>query len=266
MSASSVEPRTLSALARRLLLAAALVVSGLWISVPARADAVVVARVMVERTPVYSGPGSGYRRVHIAERGEAFRLRGRATRGFWLRIELADGRQGYLLGDAVQTYSIDESDAPDERPLPWLLSPSGLPLANGEIAIIGGALGGGGLFGARVGYLIDPAFGLEVSGGMAVARSGRLMLATFGPIVNFFPRSPLDVFATLQAGITASSPNSDTFLLERGSIATFSAGIGIRVSLRYGLTLRVEGRTHAFIEPDRYVTREEISFGLAVFF
>ena len=227
---------------------------------------VVLARVMVDSTSVYSGPGSGYRRLYTARRGDAFRVRARASRGFWLRIELADGRQGFVLGQAVTTYVVSEEDGPDERPLPWLLSPSGLPLAHGELALIGGALGTGGLFGARVSYLLEPAFGMEVSGGVAVASSGRLVLATIGPIVNFFPSSPLGLFATVQSGITASSPNADTFLLDRGSIATLSGGVGLRLSLRYGLTLRVEARGHAFIEPDRYVTREEISGGLAVFF
>jgi hypothetical protein len=227
---------------------------------------VVLARVMIDSASVYSGPGSGYRRVYTARRGDAFRVRGRASRGFWLRIELADGRQGFVLGQAVTTYVVSEADAPDERPLPWLLSPSGLPLAHGELALIAGALGTGGLFGGRVSYLFDPAFGVELSGGVAVASSGRLVLATVGPIVNFFPSSPLGLFATVQSGITASSPNADTFLLDRGSIATFSGGVGLRLSLRYGLTLRIEARGHAFIEPDRYVTREEISGGLAVFF
>lgn len=229
-------------------------------------DEVVLARIMVESANVYSGPGSGYRRVYTAHRGDAFRVRARASRGYWLRIELTDGRQGYVLGQAVTTYVVSEEDAPDERPLPWLLSPSGLPLAHGELALIGGALGTGGLFGGRVSYLLDPAFGVEVSGAVAVASSGRLVLATVGPIVNFFPSSPLGLFATVQSGITASSPNADTFLLARGSIATLTGGIGLRLSLRYGLTLRVETRAHAFIEPDRYVTREEISGGLAVFF
>jgi hypothetical protein len=239
--------------------------------VPSRARAqaqeqVALARVIVERTAVYSGPGAGFRRVHTAQRGDAFRIRGRASRGYWLRIELADGRQGFVLGDAVHTYTVSEEEAPDTRFLPWLLSPSGLPLAHGEIALIGGALGSGGLFGGRVSYLFDPAFGMELSSGIAVARSGRLVLATVGPVVNLFPSSPLGLLATVQAGITASSPNADTFLLARGSIATLTAGVGFRLSLRYGLTLRVEARAHTFIEPDRYITREEISGGLAVFF
>lgn len=243
--------------------------AGLWALAPsaARADEdVALARVIVERATIYSGPGSGFRRVHTALRGDAFRIRGRASRGFWLRIELADGRQGFVLGDAVHTYTVSDEDAPDRRFLPWLLSPSGLPLARGEIALVGGALGTGGLFGGRLSYLFDPAFGVELSSGVAVAASGRLVLATVGPVVNLFPSSPLGLLATVQAGVTASSPNADTFLLSRGSIATLSGGIGLRLSLRYGLTLRVELRTHAFIEPDRYVTREEISGGLAVFF
>jgi len=234
--------------------------------VRAAEDEVVLARVMVESASVYSGPGSGFRRVYSAKRGDAFRVRGRASRGFWLRIELADGRQGFVLGQAVTTYVVSEDEAPDERPLPWLLSPSGLPLAHGELALIGGAPAHRGMFGGRVSYLFDPAFGVEVSGAVAVASSGRLVLATVGPIINFFPSSPLGLFATVQSGITASSPNADTFLLARGSIATLTGGIGLRLSLRYGLTLRIEARGHAFVEPDRYVTREEISGGLAVFF
>ena len=46
-----------------------------------------------------------------------------------------------------------------------------------------------------------------------------MLIATAGPIVNVFPRSPVVPFATLQGGVAASSPNADTFLLDSGAIS-----------------------------------------------
>jgi hypothetical protein len=73
-------------------------------------------------------------------------------------------------------------------------------------------------------------------------------------------------FATVQGGITASSPNADTFLLESGSVTTLSAGAGLRLGFHYRLTLRLEVRSHLLFEADRHVSQEEYSAGLTVFF
>ena len=114
--------------------------------------------------------------------------------------------------------------------------------------------------------LLEPAFGFEFTGAAVVARGGRLLLASAGPIVNLFPTSPIVPFATLQGGVTASSPNADTFLLTSGAIATASAGFGLRIGFHHRLTLRIETRTHVFFEPDRMLAEEEFCAGLTVFF
>ena len=51
-----------------------------------------------------------------------------------------------------------------------------------------------------------------------------------------------------------------------GTVGTFYGGGGLRLGFRYRLTLRVEARSHVFIEPDRYVDQMELSVGLTVFF
>ena len=114
--------------------------------------------------------------------------------------------------------------------------------------------------------LLDPAFGFELTGAAAVASGGRLLLLTVGPVVNLLPRSPVVPFATLQGGVTGSSPNADSFLLRSGAIATVNAGFGLRIGFRYRLTLRLEGRSYVFFEPNRTVSQEEFSAGLTVFF
>jgi hypothetical protein len=234
---------------------------------PARAEDVQpYARVIVEHSVVRTGPGTGYRRLYVAQRGEVFPIRARATRGYWLLVELPDSTQGFIAGDHVYPYQVAGSDEDSGRFMPWLFAPAALPGAHGEIAITGGVLAGGGMIAVRPSFLLDPAFGLEVNAMAVVAEGGRLWMATLGPIFNLLPSSPIVPFATLQGGVTASSPNADSFLLGSGSVTTLSAGAGLRFGFHYRITLRLEARSYAFVEPDRLVSQEEFGAGLTVFF
>jgi len=224
------------------------------------------ARVIVETTSVRSGPGVSFRRVHVAQRGDVFEVQARSTRGYWFQIVLPDGTRGWVLGDAVYNHEVSDEAASRGRFLPEIFAPPPLTSANGEVAIMFGSMGGGGLLAVRPSFLLDPAFGFEVTGGVAVASAGRLLFVTLGPVMNVFPSSPVVPFFSVAGGVTASSPNADTFLLQSGSIATASAGGGLRIGFRYRLTLRLEARAHVFFEPDRYVSQEEYSAGLTVFF
>jgi hypothetical protein len=232
----------------------------------AEADAEPYARVIVESTDVRTGPGVGYRRLYVARRGEVFPIRARGTQGYWFQIVLPDSTHGFVAGDHVHTHEIGEGGPHSERFLPWLFAPPALPAAQGEIAITGGLLGGGGMIAVRPSLLLEPSFGFELNAMAVVAQGGRLWMATAGPIVNLLPSSPIVPFATLQGGVAASSPNADSFLLGDGSIATLSAGAGLRFGFHYRLTLRIEVRSHAFFEPDRVISQEEFCAGLTVFF
>jgi hypothetical protein len=234
----------------------------------ARADdeVTVYARVVVDRAEVRAGPSATYRRVYAARRDEVFPVRGRATSGFWFQVELPDGTTGFIRGDVVYNHEIGPSQHSSGRFLPEVFAPPPLLEAHGEIALVGGVLGGGGLIAVRPSWLLDPSFGFELTAGAAVARRGRLLLATLGPVVNLFPRSPIVPFFTVAAGVIASSPNADTFLLDAGSVTGITAGAGLRIGFRFRLTLRLEARTYVLFETDRYVRQEEFSAGLTVFF
>jgi hypothetical protein len=225
----------------------------------------VYARVVVDVAAVRAGPSATFRSLYTARRDDVFPVRARSSTGYWFRIELPDGTQGFIRGDVVYNHEVSDAEASGGRFLPAIFAPPPLLAARGEIALQGGALGAGGLVVLRPTWLLDPSFGFEVTGGAAVARGGRLFLAMLGPVVNLFPRSPLVPFFTLAGGIIASSPNADTFLLKAGSVTGLSAGAGLRIGLRYRLTLRLEARTYVLFETDRYVREEEFSAGLTVF-
>jgi len=247
---------------------AALAVAAWLGALPARAAAAPepYARVIVEQAVVRAGPGLGFRVVHTAKRDEVFPIHARSTQGYWFQIELPDATRGWIAGDAVYPIEIGEGGRHRGRFMPWLFAPPPLPGAHGEIAITAGMLAGGGMLAVRPAWLLDPAFGFELTAAAAVASGGRLLLATAGPLVNVFPQSPVVPFATVQGGVTASSPNADSFLLKSGGIATLDAGIGLRIGFRYRLTLRLEARSYVFFQPDRTVAQEEYSAGLTVFF
>ncbi|HKP62094.1 MAG TPA: SH3 domain-containing protein [Polyangiales bacterium] len=229
-------------------------------------ETTVYARVVVDRAEVRAGPSATFRRIYAARRDEVFPVRGRATEGYWFQIELPDGTTGFIRGDLVYNHEVGPEQEGGGRFLPEVFAPPPLLEAHGEIALQGGVLGTGGMLALRPTWLLDPSFGFELTGAAAVASGGRLLIAMVGPIVNVFPRSPIVPFFTVGGGIVASSPNADTFLLDKGSVMALSGGAGLRIGFRWRLTLRLEARTYVMFESDRYVRQEEFSAGLTVFF
>jgi hypothetical protein len=221
------------------------------------------ARIIVDATPMRSGPGPSFRQVGTARRGEVYPIRQRASVGYWFQIERPDSTVAWVLGDAV--YVLGEG-AEASHFLPRLFAPPPLPDARGEIAITFGALGGGGFMALRPSFLVQPAFGVELTAAASVSRAGRILLGTVGGIVNLAPRSPIVPYVVVGGGFAHSDPNADTFLLTSGTVGALYGGGGLRFAFRYRLILRAEVRAYAFIEPDRYVSDEEYSGGLTVFF
>lgn len=228
-------------------------------------EPVVYARVTVATAAIRAGPSATYRQVYLARRDEVFPLRGRAASGYWFRVELPDGTTGFIRGDVVYNHEVSDARASGGRFLPMIFAPPPLMAANGELALVAGAMGTGGIVALRPSWLLAPSFGFELTGAAAVARGGRLFIAMVGPFVNLFPSSPIVPFFNLAGGIAFSSPNADTFLLKAGRVAGLSAGAGIRIGFRYRITLRLEARSYLFFESDRYVREEEFSAGLTVF-
>ena len=247
---------------RFMLLAAALFCA--W-SADARADdeVEVYARVVVDSTPLRSGPGPQFRRVGIAVRGDTMLVTQRATTGYWFQVERPDGTKAWVLGDAVYNHEVGEVDSARR----WrVFAPPPLEGARVEIAVTFGALSGGGFMAIRPTILIDPHFGFEITGAASVNRAGQILIAWIGGVVNVFPHWPVVPYLAVGGGVAFSNPNADTFLLESGRTGVLYGGGGLRFGFRHRITLRVDVRSYAFFEADAYVSGEEYSGGLSVFF
>lgn len=225
----------------------------------------VYARVLVDSAAILAGPDESYREIRSARRDALLPVHTRAPHGDWLEVELPDATTGFIRGETVYVTTVSDEEAQRGRFLPSVFAPPPLLEAHGEVALVGGVLGGGGLIALRPSYLLSPSFGIEATAAATVAQGGRLLIAMLGPFVNLFPEAPIVPFFNVAGGVIASSPNADTFLLRSSSLVGMSAGAGLRIGFRYRLTLRLEARSYVFFETDRYVREEELSAGLSIF-
>ena len=223
------------------------------------------ARIVVESAPLRSGPGASFRVLQIARRDEAFRVERRASAGYWLELELADGGHAYVQGEAVWLF-----DATEETPPPtarWkIFAPPPLLHASGELSVSFGALSGAGFLALRPSFLLSPTFAFEANLGASVGGLGRLFLIGAGALVNLFPSWPITPFFTVGGGGVYGTPNGDSFIFASGARSMMYGGGGLRFGFRHRLILRVEGRGYALFSADRLVSQQEISGGLSAFF
>lgn len=232
----------------------------------------VYARVIVDRVDLRSGPGATFRRVWVGSSGDVFAITERGTHSYWFRVELPDGTQAYVPGDAVYVHELSADEAHRGRILPELFAPPALPHAVGELAFGFGALGisgagfGGGLMAIRPAINLAPELAIEATLAASVGDGGRLFLGSLGGLVNLFPTSPVVPFFAVGGGIARSDPNADSFLLQAGWRGAMYAGGGLRIGFRYRITLRLEARSWVFYDENTFSEQEEVSGGLTVFF
>jgi uncharacterized protein YgiM (DUF1202 family) len=229
------------------------------------AEVEVFARVVVETAALRTGPGATFRLVRVANQGETFPVRQRATRGYWLRVELPDGTLAYVQGDAVYMHEVSERSR-SQRVLGKVFAPAPLLSAHAEIALSFGALGSSGFMAARPVWLLAPSFGFELNLAASVGSTGRLFMGGVGGIVNIFPNWPIVPFLAAGGGAVYASPNADSFVLEEGARSMIYAGGGLRFGFRHRIILRAEGRAYAFFNANQLFATQEISGGLSAFF
>ncbi len=228
-------------------------------------EPVVYARVIVDATALRTGPGAGFRIVRIAEQGETFEVRERATRGYWFRVQLPDGSLAWIEGSTVYNHEVGPRSQ-GSRFMLFLFAPPPLLSAHGELALQFGVLSGSGFMALRPTWLLAPTFGFEVNLAASVGSAGRLFMGGAGAVFNIFPSWPIVPFFAGGGGFAKASPNADSFVLGSGTSSMIYAGGGLRMGFRYRLIVRVEARSYAFFDADRLVAQEEVSGGLSTFF
>jgi hypothetical protein len=230
------------------------------------------ARVVVEQTALRSGPGVSYRVIYVAHRGETFVIESRKGAGFWLKVFLADGRAGWVLGDTIQPMAI-RKNADDRPPVPGFFAPPPLAEARGGVAILGGVLDERSSRGTSSGYLelkpaivLAPTLGFEPYVGMALTENGNELLYGAAVTLHLAPDWPVEPYATLGLGGLSTFPNSDQFVLRKETVWAARAGGGLLLALRARILVRVEATNLSMFTEDSFRNAQVYQGGLGVYF
>lgn len=222
------------------------------------------ARVVVYETELRSGPGVSYRVIHRARRGDAFLIRGRETKGFWLEIEMADGRTAFVLGDTVETVGVGEDEA-DRPSKPGLFAPPALQEARGGFALLGGIYDGDGYAEFRPALVIAPAIAFEPYIGVALQADGRRLIYGGAGTLNLAPDWPIAPFVQIGLGGVLEQPKDEFVRRDRKWFHT-RAGGGLLISFRLRLLVRLEASNMVLFGEDDYQNTQAYVAGLGTYF
>jgi hypothetical protein len=254
----------------RRLVVAGLALAGLALAGPAHAEAYL--RVIAQRAPVHSGPGAGYRELHVAARGDVFEVIERGTRGYWFKVVLEDGTRGWIFGELVFPFEVVEDDRPGGAARAWrrvrraLLGPSPVPGSHVEISFSAGVLGREGLYLLRPAWLIDSHWAVEGFAGLSPRGQTDLFLAGLGWTLRLAPGAAVGPYASAGVGAAHLRPKADNFVDRPQTLMAVAVGGGLEITFRKQITVRLDARNWTVFDPDRAANAQEYSGGLAIFF
>ncbi|MCA9599574.1 MAG: SH3 domain-containing protein [Myxococcales bacterium] len=222
------------------------------------------ARVVVGETALRSGPGVGHRVIYRAHRGETFLIEGREGTGFWLKVVLPDGREGWVLGDTVEPVGAGE-DAPEGASKPGFFAPPALQEAHGGFALMAGLFDGSGYVELRPAFVLAPAIAIEPYAGLALLDDGKRFIYGLGGTLNLAPDWAIAPFLHIGAGGLREIPN-DEFVRPTLDFFHARAGGGLLVSLRWRILLRIEANNTVIFTEDSYDNVQTYYGGLGTYF
>jgi hypothetical protein len=233
-----------------------------------RADAEAYLRVIAQKTSVYTGPGSGYREVAIAERGQVFAVLERGGSDYWFKIELEDGTNGWILGDTVFPFEVGAESGPGvfSGIKKTFLGPSPAPYANVGLSFSAGVLDLEGVFLLRPSWLIDPYWALEGFAGLSPRSEKDIYLAGLAFVLRLAPGAVVGPYASIGLGAAHIRPKADNFVDEKETLMALGAGGGIEITFKKQITVRLDARNWKLFDENKSSLGQEYTGGLAIFF
>ncbi len=255
---------------RALVLAAAALAALGAAATTASADAYL--RVIAQKAPVHTGPGSSYREIYLAKRGEVFEVVERGTRDYWFRVQLEDGTFGWILGDMVYPFEVVDEGEPGLGTRMWrgfrraVLGPSPVPYSTIEISFSAGVLDKEGMFLLRPAYLVDPYFAIELFAGISPRGQKDVFLGGGGWTLRMVPGAVLDPYIGAGVGAAHIRPKADNFVDPEETLMALSAGGGFEITFKKQITVRLDARNWTLFNQNKASNGQEYTGGLAIFF
>lgn len=255
----------------RKLAAVAIIGVLLGMSSPASADAYL--RVVTQKASVRTGPSATFREIDVVRRGQVFEVVARSRRGYWFRIAMEDGTEGWIFGETAFPFEVvDQVGEPGFFARAWggirgaIFAPPAVMDADFAIAASGGVLAGEGLFTIRPSWVIDPRFALESWLSLSPRAQEDVFAAGLGWTLRLIPDAVIAPYLHLGAGAAHFRPKADNVTGNIDTLLAVRAAGGLELSFKKQITVRVDVASWALLDENRAQNAQEVSGGLAIFF
>lgn len=210
---------------------------------------------------MHTGPGRGYPKFHVVDRGETVEIIKRRTDWFLVRTER--GKEGWVdrgqmertlqpKGDPLDFAAADQDDFTNSR---W------------EAGIMAGDFGGANIISAYGAYSLNSHVGIELWGSQILGNFSNGWMGSVNVIHETWPDFRISPFFTLGAGVIHTEPKSTIVAGEDRTDQIAHAGGGLRFYATRRFILRAEFKSYVvFTSRDDNEEVEEWKVGFAFFF
>jgi len=208
-----------------------------------------------------TGPGRGYPKFHVVDRGETVDILVRKTD--WFKVRAPNGKEGWVdrsqmeltlqpSGQEIEFAQADQEDFTDAR---W------------EVGILAGDFGGANIISLYGGYSLNPNVSIEVWGSQILGNFSNGWMGSVNLTHETWPEWRISPFFTMGTGVIHTRPKSTIIQGEDRTDQVAHVGAGFRFYATRRFSLRAEYKSYVvFTSRDENEEVEEWKVGFAFFF
>ncbi len=231
---------------------------------PAHADAAERYRTVDVDDPyleMHTGPGRGYPKFYVVERGESIDIIKRRTD--WFLVRSPNGKEGW-----VDRRQMERTLQPDGDPLDFSASDQ-VDFTNSkwEGGVLAGDFGGANIISVYGAYSLNPNVGIELWGSQILGNFSNGWMGSVNVIHETWPDWRISPFFTMGAGVVHTAPKSTIVQGEDRTDQIGHAGAGLRFYATRRFIIRAEFKSYVvFTSRDDNEEVEEWKVGFGFFF
>jgi len=210
---------------------------------------------------MHTGPGRGYPKFYVVDRGENIDIIKRRTD--WFLVRAANGKEGWVdrqqmertLQAVGSNLSFAKATQEDFTNAKW------------EAGILAGDFGGANIVSLYGGYSINSNLSIEAWGSQILGNFSNGWMASVNVVHEMWPDWRLSPLFTLGTGVLRTSPKSTIVQGEDRTDQVAHVGLGLRAYVTRRFLLRAEFKSYVvFTSRDENEEVEEWKVGFAFFF
>jgi uncharacterized protein YgiM (DUF1202 family) len=208
-----------------------------------------------------TGPGRGYPKFHVIDRGESVDIIKRRTD--WFLVRSPNGKEGWVdraqmertLQATGSNISFAQATQVDFTNAKW------------EAGILAGDFGGANIVSLYGGYSINPNLSIEVWGSQILGNFSNGWMGSVNVVHEMWPDWRISPLFTLGTGVIRTSPKSTIVQGEDRTDQVAHVGVGVRAYVTRRFILRAEFKSYVvFTSRDENEEVEEWKVGFGFFF